>query len=466
MEGDGDLAMRDSTIDRRRPEATAATAAAAHALDRAIACPNRNPEIEAALLAADVDDVEAMTRVRLRNAYVWQRHLAGDTKTPIALLERTVAELRGRRDTAEGLALCGLAAAYANQERTAEAIVTASRSVRIFEACDAPTEAVRARVMLIAAFVACEAWCLADRVGVPIQRDLRRIDPRVVRWTEKHLLMYAMDEAAAAGSGLASLVVIDALETFLGDEASSDEFKAVLPMNRAMVLVRAGRMDEAFELADRALATEPRMPAVRSQLRLIRARCLANRGVLAEARTEAIGSVDELRGPTSDASSARLRSAAAAAGALLLNEVGDASAADEMFELASSAVVARLREIEHAFSNIPEFRDASPDDLALVAECREHACKATSRDLDVIRRAFERAARHGGDDLLARIAAPGGARVLCAWCGTVRTSADRWLPIAEHLPPEDTVTHGICPPCGRRLHAELERESARPVRAN
>lgn len=40
------------------------------------------------------------TRVRLPNAYVRQRHLAGDVKTPIALLERTVAALRDRRDEA------------------------------------------------------------------------------------------------------------------------------------------------------------------------------------------------------------------------------------------------------------------------------------------------------------------------------------------------------------------------------
>jgi hypothetical protein len=45
---------------------------------------------------------------------------------------------------------------------------------------------------------------------------------------------------------------------------------------------------------------------------------------------------------------------------------------------------------------------------------------------------------------------------ICAWCGTVRSRSDQWVPIRQYLPSDDhlKVTHSICPPCKRSLEQE------------
>jgi hypothetical protein len=56
-----------------------------------------------------------------------------------------------------------------------------------------------------------------------------------------------------------------------------------------------------------------------------------------------------------------------------------------------------------------------------------------------------------------------GLVVICAWCESVRTSEDVWLPIGHFVPRAGpvAVTHGLCPPCALGLHRPLRDEPPR-----
>lgn len=46
--------------------------------------------------------------------------------------------------------------------------------------------------------------------------------------------------------------------------------------------------------------------------------------------------------------------------------------------------------------------------------------------------------------------------IICAWCGTALARVGTGAGAADEHGCEPRVTHGICPPCERRLEAEMQ----------
>lgn len=131
---------------------------------------------------------------------------------------------------------------------------------------------------------------------------------------------------------------------------------------------------------------------------------------------------------------------------------GSAEHVRRAYDLAASATLERIRQLDACLRDLPELSTTTAEDHAWFAELREQFAKDQEALLRRVAPVLE-AARAAGDSPLHPANDTDGLIRLCAWCCTVKTREGRWLPVAHFIPSEPNVrvTHSICPPCAERM---------------
>jgi len=217
----------------------------------------------------------------------------------------------------------------------------------------------------------------------------------------------------------------------------------------------AGNHEAALGLLDEALRIEDLDPSTRLDLLLERVQALEALDRPDEARSVAIHALEGLE---SVAGNAQLAADSVQAGAWLaawFEHGDDASAyAHRAYDLAASATMERIRQLDAALGDLPELSSATTEDHTWFAELRDHYAHEQRALLERVVTVLEEARRQGRSPLHA-VDGDDGLIRLCAWCCTVRTAEGHWIPVAHFIPsePRVRVTHSICPACARRLRA-------------
>lgn len=297
---------------------------------------------------------------------------------------------------------------------------------------------------------------------------------------------------ATLGAADASTEVYDRIEALLAADPSEDLAGALL-RERTMRAIETGRMDDARALLARmdAIVDPTELPGYYRGVRLSARISIA---IACESPEAAGAELDELEalaaewptlkllavthraefetrfGDSSAAASAirdalRVLARSGSVGAgwgrvsdharellELARAVGDEDAAHAALDLAVTASLERIREIERGLDQEPDIATVSHADRALLARSRARFLR---ENRELCRLVAERVER-GEDDLAVwtrrrLTAAEQGLRVLCAWCHQVRDASGRWLPVGHLVLASGSldVTHGICPPCER-----------------
>jgi hypothetical protein len=113
------------------------------------------------------------------------------------------------------------------------------------------------------------------------------------------------------------------------------------------------------------------------------------------------------------------------------------------WDLASTAFVRRLQELERAVLKLPELLQREPRDAKIFRAIRE----ASQRRREEQRRHLQpilarwRAAPHDAPD--------GDVLVICAWCDAIRIGPDRWVPLlkSHYAVGPMLASHGMCTAC-------------------
>lgn len=141
----------------------------------------------------------------------------------------------------------------------------------------------------------------------------------------------------------------------------------------------------------------------------------------------------------------------------LLEEVERPVESQRAYGLAAEASLRRILELDHRALEATELSELRPEELRVLVEARARRLEEHKALFEAIAgqwRAGHPAARLVLDD--------GDTIKACAWCHLIHTVGDRWVPLAEFLPPESeaSVSHGICPRCAGEVGAEPHRTGA------
>lgn len=223
---------------------------------------------------------------------------------------------------------------------------------------------------------------------------------------------------------------------------------------RADIHTKAGRYDEALRLIDsiRHLIGPDRTSFY---VALIEVRCLAGLGRIDEAVASAAGLFDRLEDGRELLGARGWIDQSVALAELLEDPCGDLIGSKRAYDIAATAMVSRILELDRAVKEIPQLGFTDASDIAVFAESRWRFTEQQERMAQALRRMLERAARAGVEDL-APMLDPDTLGRVCAWCGKVGTPRGTWLPIAQYLPKAEPsrLTHGICPTCAASVESQ------------
>ena len=216
---------------------------------------------------------------------------------------------------------------------------------------------------------------------------------------------------------------------------------------RADIHSRAGRYDLGLRLIDsiRHLIENDRTSFY---VELIEVRCLAHLGQVGEAVARAASLFDRLENGRELLGARGWIDQAVALAEVLEDPCRDLVGSKRAYDIAATAMVSRILELDRAVQDVPQLGFTNPSDIAVLAESRWRFTEQQERMTAAVRRMLERAARAGAEDLTPLLD-PNTLGRMCAWCGKVGTPQGTWLPIAQYLPKAEPsrLTHGICPTC-------------------
>ncbi|MCE9636723.1 MAG: hypothetical protein K8T90_13550 [Planctomycetes bacterium] len=217
--------------------------------------------------------------------------------------------------------------------------------------------------------------------------------------------------------------------------------RAAIAAARGRALLRLGRADGAIGNLDAALAeTDGANPA----------RAAVTTGGAAAARPHALALLDRLdaEGRRVAGPGCRTRLALAVAAVLCEARV-DLAEPRRAYDLAATSQLEAVSRLDREAATQPELLAMASDDLAALSEHRDRVHADRAKVATEFRRYFEAAARRSVPAFLAALAGDRKQVAACAWCGRIRGSDGRWLPVAHHLPTEDVLdlTHAICDDC-------------------
>ncbi len=239
--------------------------------------------------------------------------------------------------------------------------------------------------------------------------------------------------------------------------------EAMIHYLRAELCQKAGEPKAAVQAIDEGLAV-PGVP-LSAQLDLLaaRVRVLEKAG---DAEAVLRGAADALERLEAVRSDPHLTENAIQCGGVLAGAVERAGGPPELarraYDVAASATLERIRQLDALMRDLPELSTATREDYTWFATLRAGFAHEQKALLDRVAALLE-AARHEGRSPFYEREEEGLIR-LCAWCSRVRTREDHWIPVAHFIPQEPNVrvTHSICPSCVTRLRRQ-QRPGRDPV---
>ena len=137
-----------------------------------------------------------------------------------------------------------------------------------------------------------------------------------------------------------------------------------------------------------------------------------------------------------------------------------APAARRAYDLAASAAIERLAEVDRFVREHPEIASPTAEDLAIFAEFRRRKAGEHADLRAAVSRWLVAEAQAGRWRVDALAPASSDLVLVCAWCNALRTQAGAWIPLPDFLPIVSEgpirVTHGMCATCRRAIEPELQ----------
>ncbi|MFV1960018.1 MAG: hypothetical protein ACC662_11475, partial [Planctomycetota bacterium] len=218
-------------------------------------------------------------------------------------------------------------------------------------------------------------------------------------------------------------------------------------------LLRAeGRCEEAMQALEQGLETPgiPLPPELDLLVHRVRTLSrLERRGAAVRAAERALERLEEVRG---DASLVAETSEYGIELAAYLHDAGAHDLAARAYDLAASAILERIRQLDACMRDLPELSTTTDEDLDWLRDLQSRQ-RARQRDLLDRVGALLQEARRDGTSPFHDEATTNDLVRLCAWCGRVVTRGGNWLPVAHYIPESAgvRVTHTICPRCMTRV---------------
>jgi hypothetical protein len=374
---------------------------------------------------------------------------------------RTVlVETRGSGSKVEGIVTVNFARLCMGARRDVEALVLARRAAALLELRGEVYGATFALIVLAHVLAAIEDWERLEALLEEIEQAVPAIPEARRASIEFSMATCLADLCVARGRTEQALVVASRAETLAGAIATAMWTARSGPLMRIPALVKAGRVGEAASEADAALAQGPTDDEQGLRLLSMRVEIAAGRG---ERTLDRLAStwIELLEG---DAGSAfgpgrRLDSAQRVADALRRADAAP-TVARRAYDVAAAAALERLAQLDRFARDFLDIATPGADDRATLDDFRARTTARRADLLVAVARLLEAEARAGRRPL-AVLSPDGGLVCTCAWCGSVRTSAGRWMPMPELLPLLPAtgpvgVTHGICDACLPTLAAQLQ----------
>lgn len=234
--------------------------------------------------------------------------------------------------------------------------------------------------------------------------------------------------------------------------AGDDNWGPLDDVLRAAVLVAAGRHDEAYELLKRLEPEQGGKDPFRAARGRLEAECLAMLQTSDAALWSARSLLDWLEGDGHDeiGSGTRLDEAERL-GHLLIDVCRAPADARRAYEIAATAALERIRELQAFALELPHLSRASDEDRQILEEYRGRFESERALLLSALARLLEQegpATRLFGESREDQDAAI----KVCAWCQKVQGPDGIWFMPEQALLPRGPlyVTHGICEACFRR----------------
>ncbi|MEM7163828.1 MAG: hypothetical protein AAF581_00095 [Planctomycetota bacterium] len=127
-----------------------------------------------------------------------------------------------------------------------------------------------------------------------------------------------------------------------------------------------------------------------------------------------------------------------------LSEMGCIDEARTAYDMAATAALRRIIQLEGADRELPELADPTADDLAVLNAHRHELVARRSRLYEAIVALWK-----PGSPAFDLVIGDGDFLSVCAWCQRIRTAEGAWIPVAQFFPAASDIhaTHGICVDC-------------------
>lgn len=137
--------------------------------------------------------------------------------------------------------------------------------------------------------------------------------------------------------------------------------------------------------------------------------------------------------------------------------LGEVELAHQAYDRMAAAVLVSLEQVDECARWLPELGPATGEDMAPLSRARKKFLREQKALLGRVASLLE---SQGKSRVRALLVHPekAGLVAICAWCESVRTSEDLWLPIGHFVPRSGPfeVTHGMCPPCAAEFRDDDE----------
>ena len=383
--------------------------------------------------------------------------LRGETGEPERLLREILAEARGSGSRAELAAYATLTWLCLDRHQEAEALVLARRTLPLMERAGD----VWGQAILTDYLGHLHTW---SRDFPAVRRIVARLEELATQLTGESVAsvvsMVRRHRAVLAHAEGDHELALREIEAGIDSAAGrgSRGTRGALELLRVRVLLDAGRALEASRHVEAIRAAGTTETSLAREMSAQRVRCLlalsgpetavpAAQELLASLREEGAARI----GP------ARVAEVAVMIGNLLRSVRGAEAVGRRAYEIAATALLERLVEVDRFVRATPEAAQPTPDDLRLLEHLRTRALEGRGEVEAALTRLHEAAEREGRV-LLPLLDGAGGLACVCAWCKRVRTRDGVWLSVQQFLPLVSggplPLTHGMCRDCFDRMHLE------------
>lgn len=410
--------------------------------------------------AAGCADDSARLRAAALSARYAERE--GDPAGAERILAAVMREVRGTGTTLEFGVLEHAARIAADHEDCARALALAATALALPSAAAPAALAARAHRCRADAFGSMRDAARCERELRAAQNAASRAERRDAEPLRAEIA--ASRAAALLRRGLAAQAVpwIDQSLECEGDEGAPGRIRWAHVLG-ARTMLDLGRTDAAARHVARALRIDRHGDVAEFELELVQVRLQRAAGGPASARPRAAALVARLAGAGRRIVGPGLRTRLATDLAQVLGELGgDVEEARRAYDLAASSLVETIARVDRDIVSMPELGTLPADDLDALREHRDREQARRSEVQATVARFFDRAARESGPAFLARLTGRAATLTVCAWCGRIRGSDGRWLPVGHVLPGEETLelSHAACETCFERTVRALRAAPA------